>query len=256
MPRYSFVTWSMNDQHGAFDERGPTPQQRLRLGVESMLGLGDVEVIVVDPGANDFDLPGQVKILKVRPEQLPQGKINAPFLWNYGIRRAQGEYILSCTADDFFIDGFLDVVDSVASKDALLVCSKHYATTLRIFGGHTYWVGALDYATLHPALAFGAFPYPHDSFLSKVAETGHDLHVLHRDAWHACRGFDERLVDWGFVDIQLCLRLQNAGYEVINLAGYGARMFHLDHKPQVPTRFNSWVDTDKFVTNAANWGGV
>ena len=90
MPKYSFVTWSMNDRHGAFDERGPTPQQRLRLGVESMLRLGDVEVIVVDPGDKDFDLPREVKILKVPADKLPQGKINAPFLWNYGIRRAQG----------------------------------------------------------------------------------------------------------------------------------------------------------------------
>ena len=53
--------------------------------------------------------------------------------------------------------------------------------------------------------------------------------MFHRDIWHACRGYDERLIYWGWMEGDLALRL-NQKHQIVEFSNYvGHDLYHLEH---------------------------
>ena len=83
--------------------------------------------------------------------------------------------------------------------------------------------------------------------------------VMHRDLWFECRGNDERLVFWGYNDIDLSLRMR-LKYSCLDYYQTNKMtVFHLEHYPSrsdkqsAPKKSNPHV-FNPFVVNDENWG--
>jgi len=89
-------------------------------------------------------------------------------------------------------------------------------------------------------------------------------YLMHRSIWHECRGFDERLIYWGWFDIDLFHRLRRR-YEVVDLENTGIEFFHLEHYSnsrkrdrvsENPQRANRRKLPRKIKANREDWGLV
>jgi hypothetical protein len=84
------------------------------------------------------------------------------------------------------------------------------------------------------------------------------LALLDRDLWAACEGYDERLVNWGWMEIDLYLRLcQQVPWR--DLASQGVTLFHLEHYPnndrnKTPRRKNPTAVPRRFEAGNPDWG--
>jgi hypothetical protein len=82
---------------------------------------------------------------------------------------------------------------------------------------------------------------------------------MHRKLWHECRGYDERLIYWGWLEGDLGYRLSQR-YELVNLGPLvGHDFYHLEHAQQrVPgnsKRLNKQQHSDHvYAANNDRWG--
>ena len=57
--------------------------------------------------------------------------------------------------------------------------------------------------------------------------------IFHRNIWHACRGYDERLIYWGWMEGDLALRLGQK-HAVVEFSKFvGNDFYHLEHYPSL-----------------------
>lgn len=57
--------------------------------------------------------------------------------------------------------------------------------------------------------------------------------IFHSDIWYACRGYDERLIYWGWMEGDLALRLGQK-HEVVEFSKFvGHDFYHLEHYPSL-----------------------
>ena len=53
--------------------------------------------------------------------------------------------------------------------------------------------------------------------------------MFHRDIWNVCRGYDEKLIYWGWMEGDLALRL-NQKHQIVEFSNYvGHDLYHLEH---------------------------
>ena len=90
--------------------------------------------------------------------------------------------------------------------------------------------------------------------------------MFHRDIWHACRGYDERLIYWGWMEGDLALRL-NQKHQVVEFSKHvGHDFYHLEHYSNLveykdrngtatPRKKNPVItESLNYKTNEPNWG--
>lgn len=181
---------------------------------------------------------------------------------NTGIRRARGEFIAMTGSDVLYTKASLLVLFAVldgtipglAVKQAMLTASRRHIPVQRIMRRPS--LAELE-AYVHRNCSF--FPRDHGG-------AGHaapsNMLMLHRDLWHACRGFDERYIYWGFNDIDLVLRVTQR-YPFIHLDHFGVNLLHMEHwtKPRlyVATKMFRKMNpaynlTPEFAANDDGWG--
>ena len=87
-------------------------------------------------------------------------------------------------------------------------------------------------------------------------------YLMHRSLWEQCRGFDERLIYWGWFDIDLVHRLRRQ-YALADLEDAGIDFFHLEHysnskkrdqTAENPQRANKGTLPRRFRSNDLDWG--
>ena len=87
--------------------------------------------------------------------------------------------------------------------------------------------------------------------------------IFHRDIWQACRGYDERLIYWGWMEGDLALRLGQK-HSVIEFSNFvGHHLYHLEHYPSLtaykrngpatPRKMNLF-DNLTYSANDEGWG--
>jgi hypothetical protein len=61
--------------------------------------------------------------------------------------------------------------------------------------------------------------------------------LLHRNIWEECGGYDERLIYWGWMEVDMAYRVQNK-YPLVNLGRMvGTDFYHLEHyDPSLPRK--------------------
>lgn len=273
-PLMSFVMVARNDDfHGDYKYRLSTCLNFLTKGLAEIGRTAETEVIVCDwgsetplrealelhPAAQD-----QVKYLVVPPELARERQVNGatfgyPIGVNAAVRRAKGEFICELTADvvlnaanlDTLLSIFAGKYPSVPIREAffpllrrqLHMCQAKRRPSLRELE---------DYLNRNLALL------PVDSMGCGYGWASGD--VMHRDIWYALRGMDETMLYWGWMDIDVCLRMTQR-YPIIELGNFGICGVHLQHYFQVPNdpvfrerKNNPPNDNPSFTVNDENWG--
>jgi hypothetical protein len=90
--------------------------------------------------------------------------------------------------------------------------------------------------------------------------------MFHRDIWHACRGYDERLLYWGWMEGDLALRLGQK-HQIVEFSKYvGYEFYHLEHYSNLveykdrngaatPRKKNTIkLESLNFTENSYSWG--
>ena len=90
--------------------------------------------------------------------------------------------------------------------------------------------------------------------------------MFHRDIWNVCRGYDERLIYWGWMEGDLALRLnqkhqlvefsKHVGHDFYHLEHYSNMVEYKDRNGNATPRKKNHVITDNlnYKTNHPNWG--
>jgi hypothetical protein len=182
-----------------------------------------------------------------------------PIVQNIAIRRARGTFIGQTDSDILYTKDALrhlfEVLDGkseidVAPAKSLLVASRRQVPWELASAAPT-----VEEIALH--LNRSSNDVPLEKLIPGFA-TPSAFAILHRDVWAACRGYDETLVNWGWMEIDLYLRLMQR-HPWRDLASLGVVLFHLEHYPNnnrqgTPRKMNPMAITTRFDTAMEDWG--
>jgi len=277
----SFVLCSRNDSYmGNSMWRLETTLNYLARQVKSARRGEDVEVIVADWGSEhpllehvplSDDARNLVTFLTIPPNIATDLQKDSPFpevlALNAAVRRARGSYIARIDQDTLVSQNFL-------------------ATFFGLLEGRL----SLS-VPLHKALMFSnlrMMPYrltvrspPLDVVSNTVERWGARMQIectsgrpfyahsvgvwtLHRKIWHACGGYDERMIYMNQMEVNMINRLRRRDYQVLDLGPvtrYG--FYHLEHYHPYGLRKSGthrkdnprWLrDDTQFAPNGPNWG--
>ena len=215
MPALSLVVCSRNDHYsGNSLYRLQTSLNYLALQVVSLGKTDDVEVVVTDWGSETplrqvlvltTDAARNTHFLEVPIEVARDKQRDSPFAEvvanNAAIRRARGRYIGRIDQDTLvgrcFLRRFFEYVDGPRSS------SRALDSSFLFIGRHHIPIGLVRESPDLDAVdsyieTFGSC-LPRDGVGQRTlfdAPVG--VVVMHRDLWDECRGYDERLIYWGF----------------------------------------------------------
>jgi len=261
---------------------------------ESVVSLGlqeKVELLVVDWGSREplrtvIPLSNAARRL-VKFVQVPEAVAarfnrDSPYSFvhasNCGLRRASGDFIMYCDADTYLPQSSLQTICSSLHGHARAGETRQpEGWTQTSLGGNptNHFFLASRY---HIPISFHKHCAASEQIDAYIAENkgtlDHDrinkrdfmgtatAYLMHRSIWRACRGFDERLIYWGWFDIDLFQRLRQR-HEVCDLEDAGVDFFHLEHYSnskkrdqtvENPQRANEAKRPDRFRVNDENWG--
>lgn len=272
-PRLSFIIGARNDGYmGNFTWRFETTLNYLADNLQTLGRLDDVEVVVTDWGSQvplhttlsvNCAAKRIVRYLLV-PSELAvrlQGDSEFPIVLaqNAAIRRSRGEYVTQTDSDILFTPEFLltlfEILDGrriIGSPvDHTLIVAKRRQVPWEYIS-QSPEIAKLDFIIRR----FGCF-LPVDSVKEfGFAATG--MMMMHRHLWEECRGYDERLIHWGWMEIDLGLRITRA-FPWFDLTREGSTVFHLEHYHpagrRTPTRkYNPMIRDNSYCPNNEHWG--
>jgi len=262
-----------NDTYmGDFKFRFSTCLNLLARNLEKIGRLADVEVLVVDWNSDvplhtvlplSREARQLVHFIVVPPEVARPAQKDSPFpipiVQNVAIRRARGQFIAQTDSDILFTGSSLrtlfDVIDGrvaeVPIHASLMVASRRHMPFQQILRKPS-----LD--EIDAYLARNASVFPKEEFFPGFA-TPSALAMVHRDHWRNCRGYDEQLIYWGWMEIDLYLRLTQR-MPWYDLAGFGVNLIHIEHytAPRSaaanPRKMNPTAVSKTFEVNDEEWG--
>jgi hypothetical protein len=272
-PLLTLVIGARNDGYmGNFAWRLETCLNFLGDNLSAIGRIAEVEVLVCDwnspepvegilalnpviAGITKFIVvPGDVAV----PLQL-DSSFPIPIVQNIAIRRARGLYIGQTDSDILYTkDALLHLMAVLEGKSELDVSPAQ--SLLVASRRHVPW----ELASAAPGreeidryLRQSGNEAPLEKLIPGFA-TPSSCAILHREVWAACRGYDETLVNWGWMEIDLYLRLcQRLPWR--DLAPLGVVLYHLEHYPNnnrttAPRKMNPMAIRDRFDTGNEDWG--
>lgn len=179
---------------------------------------------------------------------------------NAVIRRAQGTFIMQTDSDVVFTTTFLRGLWELLSGK-----KSHYVNVNRALIGSKRkqipWAlisQSPPREVLLPLLdQYGPqFPTDNDCGFG-FCTTG--MMLMHRDCWHEMSGYDEKLIHWGWMEIDLGFRATQRMPWFDMSINFGLFMYHMEHyspeNGRVPNRkHNPQSQTNAFRPNPDNWG--
>lgn len=273
----SFICYGRNDNYmGNFKWRLATVLNKHAQNAYILGAEHEVEVIVADWGS---EVP-LWQVLDLTPEArkltkfmiVPPGLaaecnkdaiFPAGFPSNAAARRSSGKYLMMADADAYF---------PLASMSKLLWHLRsgslhNYKLNESFFWGSKFHVPQ-EFVKENPGLeqvdahiASNWLSYRRE-IVSKTEFRGVGVALLmHRDIWFATRGWDERLIYWGWNDIDWHKRLCSR-YVWDDLECHGLPIFHLEHyvdrfkthEQENPRKYNPREEPASFAPNPENWG--
>lgn len=274
-PILSFIITARNDAYmGDFKWRFRTTCDMIARNLAAIGRPGRMEIIVCDwnsdvpmhremvlsPLARDIVrfivVPPHVAVPAQKDSTFPNCIIN-----NVGIRRARGEFLALTNADIMFTPATLlmllavleGTIPGVPIRQSVMEAGRRQLPVSHVMRSPPYF--ELDEYISRNA---GLFPLE-GQHLGSAAPA--DLLVMHRDVWFECGGVDERFIYWGWMDVDLVMRVTQR-YPLVPLANYGISVIHLEHYTEKRNydpksfhrRVNRSVDNPQFRVNDDNWG--
>lgn len=232
-----------------------------------------VEILISDWGSETplkevLQLSAQALIItrfiEIPPSIVDQVSKDAPFAEvfpnNAAIRRARGQYIGRLDQDTLvsatFLQSFIELTKSKKHKEALsssFLFSRRRSIPLAI--SQASWsFNSLDHFTEKKGQVLpieGRFQEPW--FDAPVG-----ILVMHRTLWQACKGYNENLIYWGFMDAELGIRVQ-LKHKAVNLEQLiGCHFYHQRHSSfsftKTPRIKNERSAPNNLAVNDDNWG--
>ena len=185
---------------------------------------------------------------------------------NTSIRRSLGKYLLYSDADNYITLESMRILLSILQQGSI----NGYPLDFNFFWGSRYHVPKSFHSSNPPLEVLDNYIAQHwKTFLySKVNKVkflgGAGALLMTRKMWHECHGWDERLIYWGWSDIDLHYRLASK-YGFGDLEDSQIYFFHLDHYSQDPKtrgyepeisnrKMNPMHMPRRFVPNDETWG--
>lgn len=273
----SIVVVGRNDNYmGNFKYRLSTCLNYLARNLKNIGRLDDVEVVVTDWNSEVSLakglplLPEAAKICRfvcVPPEVaksfVKPGRVFCfSCATNVALRRAKGDFVMFLTGDSllpsYSLKSLLDLLDGNQSLPfkldrCLFLFTRHLIPT--------------DVVMSEPSLAeWDRYLWLNSGQLPRQIEhSGWGTHcaaqMMHRELWHACRGYDEKIRDWGWSDAELTLRITQEN-NWLELSSIGVSTFEMAHEQErsyqrITTEPRSSLQYEgnlAFVANDDNWG--
>lgn len=274
-PLLSLIVPARNDAYmGDFKWRFSTCLNYLAKNLAALGRLGDVEVVVCDwnsdvPLHQELVLSPEaaklVRFVVVPPGLARPAQRDSPFpipiAQNVVIRRSRGAYIAQTDSDILYTPATLlalfalldGKVPGVPVREAYLAAPRRQVPYRQVMRQPSV-------QELHEYLIRSGSQLREDEpGAGYAAPTA--MVLLHRDLWHACRGYDERFIYWGWMDIDLALRITQR-YPLLYLSNFGVNLIHLEHyvvrnyqdRTQQTRRSNIANDEPLFEANDERWG--
>ncbi len=269
----SFVVCSRNDQYGGNSLwRLETTLNFLAMSADNAAWLDTVEVLVCDWGSveplrESVSLtPKAAKITKfieVSPSIAEQAQGDSAFAEvlanNVAIVRASGKFIGRIDQDTLVGEQFFIKFKQLIANKA----KPSPQSTIMLVGRKSI---PFSFASRSPSFqevrtlvdTQGDWLPQEGIAQNPWFDAPVGIIMMHRDIWYACRGYDQRLKYWGFMETDLILRLL-PHYDLINLEPIlGRDFYHLSHARRslrVSYRLkNERLQPTEFAPNNPDWG--
>ncbi len=269
-PIISFVIVAKNDDYmGNFRYRIETALNYTAQEMDRAGHADDVEILIVDWGSyiplhavlNLSNVARRIVRFILVPSPIAErcnqdSDLAISIAINAGIRRAAGEFIAITSGDIIqtgnFVQNFLDSITESRQSDKALYFVRLRHIPVR------YIEEEPDLRELEHYVLTTGHNLPLQPFDPPFLMGSAGTLLMHRNLWLELRGLDERLIYWGWSDIDLALRvrLKYACLDFTDLAG--AYVYHLQHgTPGINThKNNSPRIVNPFVVNNHKWGLV
>lgn len=269
----SFVLGGRNDSYlGDFKWRLSTSLNYLARNLAAIGRLKDAEIVLCDwnsdvPLADVLDLdPASRRIarfVRVPPEIARPVQKDSSFPYaivqNVGIRRSRGSFIAQTDSDILYSPQALENLLGILAERARIEVPIHRALFVASRRQLPFAVSLKcpppEEIDRYLAL-YGNMLKLDRLSLGLLAPSA--LTLMHRTLWEACGGYDERLIHWEWMDIDLYLRVTQR-YAWFDLSNFGVSLYHLEHYPSEDRlrqrKTNPWTVPQEFRNkNTADWG--
>lgn len=243
-PLLSIIIPARNDEFMLnFAYRLETTLNFLARNLYALGYLNQVEVVIGDWGSevplhkvlNISQNARQITRYVIVPPEYArplQGDAEFPIVLvqNTAIRRSRGEYIMQTDSDILFSADFLRKLFDLLNQRL----APQLDLTHGLFGSRRAHI---------PHSIIKNSPSVEELELF-IENNGHDLQVdiheefeycatgmmfMHRDTWDECSGYDDHLTHWGWMEIDLGMRITQR-YQYIDVSKYfGMMLYHLEH---------------------------
>jgi len=208
--------------------------------------IGEVEVVIVDWGSErplykDIELTEEGEkitryiIVPVEVHERVRGDSSFPdsVVLNVGVRRALGEYVLQLGSDVLLSRKFLlTLFDLIGSSDSGQSKAFSPRKSLMVFPHkeipYDFVVREPTAEDLEGYIESATEGLPVVPLLKYLWGSSRGI-LAHRSLWQECRALDEKLLLWGWNDIDLVLRMRLKYSTVDMYREHGLYTFHLAH---------------------------
>ncbi len=162
----------------------------------------------------------------------PHREFNTSLSVNVALRRANGRFLMFIPCDILFpMAGFKNLIDLIEGNIATpMNLDQTLMLVSRKFIPWEFIGKEPDMGTLEKYLMYNSW-----RFVEPPTIPGLNAHmgaiIMHRNHWHATHGLDESLMQWGWSDIELGLRM-NQFAPSICLDHFGVQCYEMDSPPQ------------------------